>query len=190
MAGSPLKNLRMFEKLCGKESLRNIILTTTMWDEVTKEEGGEREKELQSIYWRTMINQGSITRRFLAQSREAAFEVLEPLLEEANSRHTLRIQREMSDLHLQLKQTGAGQKLSNDLDDIFRRYQETLTRIRLQIRQSEDDAEMLKSLMEEYESLKKKLAESCAELQKWKLTLGERLKKIMVSTFLLKVRHY
>ena len=35
MAGTLLKNLRMFEELCGKDALKNVILTTTMWDEET-----------------------------------------------------------------------------------------------------------------------------------------------------------
>jgi hypothetical protein len=49
MAGTPLKNLRMFEKLCGKNALRNIILITTMWDEVDEALGLQREKQLRTI---------------------------------------------------------------------------------------------------------------------------------------------
>ena len=43
MVGTPLKNLRMFEELCGKDALKNVILTTTMWDEVDEETGLARE---------------------------------------------------------------------------------------------------------------------------------------------------
>ena len=42
MAGTLLKNLRMFEELCGKDALKNVILTT-MWDEVDEETGLARE---------------------------------------------------------------------------------------------------------------------------------------------------
>jgi len=47
MAGTPLKNLRMFQELCGHNALRNIILTTTMWLDVEEELGSVREKELE-----------------------------------------------------------------------------------------------------------------------------------------------
>ena len=34
MAGSVLKNLRVFRKLCERDALDKLYLTTTMWDEV------------------------------------------------------------------------------------------------------------------------------------------------------------
>ncbi|KAG7425602.1 hypothetical protein Forpi1262_v013401 [Fusarium oxysporum f. sp. raphani] len=33
MGGSAKKNLMMFRKLCGKDSLMNVILVTTMWED-------------------------------------------------------------------------------------------------------------------------------------------------------------
>ena len=53
MAGTPLKNLRMFEKLCGEE-FDSIILTTTMWNEVDDNLGNGREDELKTLYWKSM----------------------------------------------------------------------------------------------------------------------------------------
>ncbi|KAI6042347.1 P-loop containing nucleoside triphosphate hydrolase protein [Pisolithus marmoratus] len=61
MAGTPLKNLRFFEKLCGKNAMANTILVTTMWDEVEPEVGEERLKELKDSYWKMMISAGSTT---------------------------------------------------------------------------------------------------------------------------------
>ncbi|EDR05744.1 uncharacterized protein LACBIDRAFT_329295 [Laccaria bicolor S238N-H82] len=34
MRGTPLRNLKMFEELCGSDVLANIILTTTFWNQV------------------------------------------------------------------------------------------------------------------------------------------------------------
>ena len=56
MAGTLLKNLQMFEELCGKDALKNVILTTTMWDEVDEETGLAREEQLKNIYWKPMID--------------------------------------------------------------------------------------------------------------------------------------
>ncbi|KAI6156271.1 hypothetical protein EDD17DRAFT_1055290 [Pisolithus thermaeus] len=61
MAGTPLRNLRAFEKLCGKNAMSKIILVTTMWDEVDADVGAERLKELKDSYWKVMISQGSTT---------------------------------------------------------------------------------------------------------------------------------
>ena len=80
MAGTPLKNLREFEELCGKDAFQNIILTTTMWDLVDEETGEKRERELRTDYWGPMLDRGSTTSRFL-RTRESAFAVIEPLLE-------------------------------------------------------------------------------------------------------------
>ncbi|KAI6095006.1 P-loop containing nucleoside triphosphate hydrolase protein [Pisolithus croceorrhizus] len=61
MAGTPLKNLRVFEKLCGENAMSKVILVTTMWDEVDTDVGTERLKELKDSYWKVMISQGSTT---------------------------------------------------------------------------------------------------------------------------------
>ncbi|KAI6110227.1 P-loop containing nucleoside triphosphate hydrolase protein [Pisolithus thermaeus] len=61
MAGTPLKNLRVFEKLCGENAMSKVTLVTTMWDEVDDDVGAERLKELKDTYWRAMILQGSTT---------------------------------------------------------------------------------------------------------------------------------
>jgi len=82
MAGTPLKNLRMFENLCG-EDFNGIILTTTMWSEVDEELGAERELELKEEYWRSMIERGSSVKRFL-YTRQSAFEILMPIFEEVD----------------------------------------------------------------------------------------------------------
>lgn len=59
MAGTPLKNLRVFRKLCGKDALDKVYLTTTMWDEVESSVGEKRLDELKMEYWKTMIIQGA-----------------------------------------------------------------------------------------------------------------------------------
>jgi hypothetical protein len=63
MARSPLKNLRMFQELCGKKALQNVVLVTTMWDEVNEAVGVQMEKELKDKYWK-VIDRGSATARF------------------------------------------------------------------------------------------------------------------------------
>ncbi|KAG8220474.1 hypothetical protein J3R82DRAFT_3169 [Butyriboletus roseoflavus] len=59
VAGTPLKNLRVFRKLCGKDALEKVYLTTTMWDEVEPTVGERRLDDLSSDYWKAMVSQGA-----------------------------------------------------------------------------------------------------------------------------------
>jgi hypothetical protein len=88
MAGTPLKNFRIFEKLCGKHALSNIILTTTMWDKIDDATGQEREKELRGQYWKSMIELGSTTVRY-RNTRDSAWEILGKILRGGHDRHAV-----------------------------------------------------------------------------------------------------
>ena len=44
--GRTRRNINMFEKLCGKEALQNVIIATTMWDKAGEEWGSELEEKL------------------------------------------------------------------------------------------------------------------------------------------------
>ena len=45
-SGTHRRNIDMFEKLCGKEALENVIIATTMWDKSGEEWGSELEEKL------------------------------------------------------------------------------------------------------------------------------------------------
>ena len=53
------ENLRVFQKLCGRDALNKVYLTTTMWDEVEPSVGERRLADLKTEYWRRMIAQGA-----------------------------------------------------------------------------------------------------------------------------------
>jgi len=65
MAGSPQQNLHMFEKLTGSRSAKNVVLATTMWDEINPklDDGDKRETGLKEKYWNTMIRDGAAVER-------------------------------------------------------------------------------------------------------------------------------
>ena len=178
MAGTPLKNLRIFQKLCGKEALRHIIFTTTMWDDVQDDEGERREKELRTKYWKTMIDQGSMVARFFS-TLESAWNVVEPLLLEANDRCAVQIQEEMVDLKKQLPETKAGKELYNTLDKLVQMQRDTLKRIREETGRSGDDR-ILAQLKIEYDELRKNLETTITDMQKLKLPLRTRLVRMLL----------
>ena len=63
MRGSPHRNLKMFEKLCGTDSLHSVILVTTNWGFLGDQEVAIlRKQELQTReeYWGLMVKRGSV----------------------------------------------------------------------------------------------------------------------------------
>ncbi|KAJ8517857.1 hypothetical protein ONZ45_g5026 [Pleurotus djamor] len=175
MAGTPLKNLHMFEKLCGKDALGNIVLTTTMWDDVDEETGLQREKELQKNYWKGMINQGSRTVRYL-NDEESAWEIVDYIVGPKNDSFAVELQHELVDLHEQLPETGAGRELYGKLQSLVSRQQDTLQRLRASMKRQEEPV-ILDALKEEYEELRKQLEATVRDMEALKIPIGTRLRR-------------
>ena len=119
----------MFEELCGQKAFHNVILTTTMWDEVEKDLGEERERELKTSYWQPMLERNSTTSRFL-RTRKSAFDLIEPLIEAKNNRNLALLQEKLVDVRKTLPATAAAQELFllmgqlvNQRNDLLRRFQ-------------------------------------------------------------------
>ena len=170
MEGTQLKNLRMFENLCGKE-FNGIVLTTTMWDEVSEELGAERESALKDEYWKSLIERGSSVKRFLS-TQQSAFEILMPILEEVDRRSVLLLQNEMNDLQLQLKDTSAGKTLHIELGELVARHQDVLRRMRDPI----DDADQFQLLMEEHQRVSVQLQRASEDMRRMKIPRRRRIK--------------
>lgn len=175
MNGNPLKNLRVFEKLCG-EDFKGIVLTTTMWNDVDEDEGERRENELRTEFWKCMINRGSSVKRFYG-NRKSAFDILAPIFDEANHRSALLLQKEMNDLGLQLKQTAAGRTLHSELGELVKRYQECMERLRSELREQTLDPKQLEVLTKGYETVSKQLQHATEDLKKMKLSVGDRIQR-------------
>lgn len=117
MAGTPLRNLAVFKDLCGESNLKNVVLVTTMWDEVGDQSvGSRREEELLSSFWKDMICLGSHTCRFQG-TPESAWEIINGLdLDGSRQMRTpLQIQQEMVDRGLSLPETTAAKTLLRSL---------------------------------------------------------------------------
>ncbi|KAF8805168.1 hypothetical protein BYT27DRAFT_7192832 [Phlegmacium glaucopus] len=177
MAGTPLKNLRMFEELCGKNSFQNVILATTMWDDIDNATGAAREEELKSKYWRAMLDRNSTTGRFL-RTRESAFALIDPLIDAANTRSSVLLQQEMVDMRKKLPATSAGQKLFSEMEHLVMKREELLQRIRNEMKHADGDKMALEPLREEHEKLKVNLESTVNEMRRLKLPLGQRLVKM------------
>ena len=70
----------MFRRLCGT-SLKKVVILTTMWDEVTLEEGSQHEQELMESkdMFKPLLDGGAITIRH-TRTAESANKVVDHLL--------------------------------------------------------------------------------------------------------------
>ena len=170
--GRPLKHLRMFRKLCGRMTLENVILVTTMWDEVEEEEGHEREEELRGKYWKAMIDQGSVSARYHG-TLDSAWDIVEHF---TTQRQAVLLQREMDELERQLTDT-AGQELYSTLEGLIKKQQDNLHSIRTETKRHEDEQDhgILHVLKTEYEGVRQQLEITMNEMQNLKLPLGKHL---------------
>lgn len=121
MEGPSLKNLRMMKKLCGDHSLANVVLATTMWEKVTKEEGTRREEELKQKFWKDMIYCGSTVRRILTDKGDDALMLVKSML--TNIPTSTRLQEELRDGKT-LVQTEAGIEIRDGLERLEQKLKE------------------------------------------------------------------
>jgi len=181
MSATPLKNLRMFEELCGKDSFKNVILTTTMWDDVDEETGASREGELNGIYWKAMIDHGSSTGRFEG-TRDSAFRLIAPLLDNAFTRSKPLLQKDLAGLDLRLSEMHAGQTIRSQIKQFARQQQELGHQIREELKRPKSEASF-QLLMEEYEGLKKTSSSLLQQMADFQVPLDGQFMNSITVTF-------
>ncbi|PUU74167.1 hypothetical protein B9Z19DRAFT_906561, partial [Tuber borchii] len=134
MEGSAMKNLRMFQRLCGQEVLENVLLTTTQWSKVDPTEGEFRENNLRDEgLWGGLIGKGATLQRFHG-TRESGLELINKLV--SKTRKPLHIQDQIVKQHLTLLQTDAGKFLNEGLAAQEKRFKEELESLEKQLREA------------------------------------------------------
>ncbi|KAI0184668.1 P-loop containing nucleoside triphosphate hydrolase protein [Xylaria flabelliformis] len=163
MQGSALKNISLFRSLCGDDSLKKVLLVTTMWDIAEGDIAESRERQLKETkkYWGGMVAKGSQVIRH-DNTRQSAFALIETFIN-YDSKIVLNIQSEMVDDHKPLERTEVG----NDIKEILAEQNEKLRR---DIQQVE---------FELREALKKKDEEFAEALKEARLEHQQALKQVL-----------
>ncbi|EME77844.1 uncharacterized protein MYCFIDRAFT_111091, partial [Pseudocercospora fijiensis CIRAD86] len=141
LGGSAARNLRMFQKLVGREGLHSTILATTKWDNLEYVTIGEqRELELISEdgFWGAMIEHGSKVMRH-TRTRESAMSIVKAILSNSHP-FALKIQEEMVDQRLVLLDTAAGMQVNKDLIELQQRYQKELDMLKMDMAEVDSEA--------------------------------------------------
>lgn len=177
MAGTPLKNLRMFANLCGDDATKNVILATTMWDLVQGDEGERRLEQLKAKYWKGMLDKGSTVARFESQTYESAWKVVNVIAGRHGQQfqgRPLLIQEEMVDLEKQLSETQAGITLYGTLQKLLAEQQETIRQLRDEA-QLQNNQQLVEDLNAQYEAIRENIRRTFDQVQEMKISFGRRL---------------
>ncbi|OCH89850.1 hypothetical protein OBBRIDRAFT_756012 [Obba rivulosa] len=164
VGGISRRNLKMFRKLCGTETLKNVVIMTTMWNQISEEVGAEREAEMASSIYRELLDAGARMMRFTNDVASAA-DIIDHIL--LHDPVTLQIQEELA-AGKQLSETAAGTELNAEINKIIANYERDMQTLRKEMQVSrERDAQARREMEEERRELE-------AEILKWK-TAVDRL---------------
>lgn len=171
MGGSALKNLYMFQRLCGDRGLSSVILATTMWTSLESTDDGQeigrrREEELRMPqFWGSMVDRGSEIVKHDG-TKESAQSIISRLVDKG-SQVVLDIQVQLVEENKTLDETSAGQFIQQELLDARRRFEKDIAEYQesMEAALQEKDDDMLQALKKEKEAAE---AKEKTRLEDWK----------------------
>ncbi|KAF7424186.1 hypothetical protein PC9H_009489 [Pleurotus ostreatus] len=154
MGGTSTRNFRMFRELCGDTTLRNVVIVTNMWGEVSVDIGEAREEELKNrdIFFKPVLGKGAQMKRH-DNTFDSACTIIRCIAFKAPL--PLRIQRELVDEKKDITETAAGAELGRELHEQAMRY-------KAEQRQLQD--EMNEALRQKDEQAREELEQATAQL--------------------------
>lgn len=159
VGGVSARNARMFRKLCGDDTLKNVIIVTNMWGGVDPQLGEAREAELKrdELFFKPALDKGAHMARH-TKTVASAHAILRRVLN--NHPLPLHIQVQLVDEHKDISQTSAAEELSNELNAQIMKYQEEVRALKDEIRRviKQKDDQLRKELEAEREETRKAIA--------------------------------
>jgi hypothetical protein len=131
------RNLRMFKKLCGDKALKHSVIVTTFWGSVSERDGLRRERELcaDETLFKALLENGARVMRHNFKTR-SAMDIMEHVV--GMPPVVLQVQTELSS-GLALKDTAAGQDMSEHIRELQQKYQRELKDLRSELEKAAKD---------------------------------------------------
>ncbi|KAI4143771.1 MAG: hypothetical protein L6R39_004453 [Caloplaca ligustica] len=146
--GSAHKNLTVFKKLCGDNFYPNVVLATTMWENLggaglSTTVGDLREKELLETneWWGLMVKRGSKTFRHTEDKKRSALSIVDYLIS-LQRRAVLEIQTQLVDEKRSLQDTSAGMEVERELQQAKDKFAKDLEEVKDELKQAIRDKDM------------------------------------------------
>ncbi|KAG8696711.1 hypothetical protein FRC11_000543, partial [Ceratobasidium sp. 423] len=115
VGGISRRTFNVFRKLCGKDSLSNVLLVTNMWSDPPTSQQTDRETELRTHvdFFQPVIEQGATMVRRAHKGKQSAHDIIRMLLQKDPI--ALQVQQELVDQGKALSDTGAGREVEREL---------------------------------------------------------------------------
>ena len=137
----------MFRELCGDTTLKNVVLVTNMWSEVSLDIGEARENELSSEFFKSVLDNGAQMARH-HDTIQSAHDIIRRIME--NHPAVLQIQRELVDERKDIVDTAAGEAVNKELNEQIRRHRTELEDLQKEMAQAlEKKDEQIRRELEE-----------------------------------------
>ncbi|PVF93007.1 P-loop containing nucleoside triphosphate hydrolase protein [Serendipita vermifera] len=130
MGGIAVRNLRLFESLCGEDPLKSVMVVTNMWGLLPNMElGVARESELREdpLFFGQVLGAGATLVRH-TDTTPSSHKIISSLLEQGDKRRRLAIQAELVDEKLRLDETSAAAELLRDFDAMIQNLNRRIER--------------------------------------------------------------
>ncbi|KAG8741201.1 hypothetical protein FRC10_003195 [Ceratobasidium sp. 414] len=128
--GAGRRNFRMFRKMCGADSLKNVVVVTNMWSQPPTETEMAREIELREgeDFFQDILSEGAQMVRHSERTRESAFDVIRCVL--GKKPVVPEISRQIIDEKMSLEDTDAGHALGEEIAQALKRGREEIERLK------------------------------------------------------------
>ena len=168
MGGTPVKNFKMFQKLCGESALQNVVIVTNMWGGVDRQVGEKREAELKGkdIFFKPVLEKHARMARH-ENTVPSAEGILRLVLN--NQPIPLRIQVELVGEHKGMSETSAGEELNQELNSQIRKHKEDLRILEEEMQQAAEDKD---------EETRKELEDEANKMRNWIKRIEREAKRL------------
>ena len=192
VGGTSQRNLRMFRKLCGTDSLKNVVIVTTMWDKVTPEEGLQREQELMSSnnLFKPLLD-GEATMMRHERTAESATKVINHLL--GKNATTTEVVHELVHQKKPLEETAAGTELQKDIQALLNKHKGEMENLKAELEAVRSDLaeeRQTKALMEKELTMQRNLTEERQRMEQVMATLLSQLDELRRGINVAPIRKY
>jgi len=123
----------MFKELCGEATLKNVVIVTNMWGEVSQDVGEARETELtnEDKFFKPVLDKGAQIVRH-DNTSENARAILLHLIQ--NRPLPLMIQTELVDQRKSISETAAGAELNRELMEQIKRHEREMRELQQEMK--------------------------------------------------------
>ncbi|CAE6443302.1 unnamed protein product [Rhizoctonia solani] len=131
MGGANARTFNLFRKMCGTQTLKNVIIATNMWSNPPTDTQARREQQLETDFFKEALDGGARMFRRETQGRESAHRIIRQLIGQAPL--PMRIDVETVDENRALHETEAGQAIEVRLLERVNQQQEAIEEARREL---------------------------------------------------------